>query len=531
MAMGSLSMKKLKEVLRLKLVSDLTNRQVARALGISAGTVSHYMTAWRAAELDWSITASWDDEQLIGSLLPHCKRRAPIRGFDVSQPDFIKIHQGLKKKGVNRQLVWEEYKTAALPGKYYSYTEFCRRYRQFLMTLKPSMRQTHSAGEKCFIDYCGPRIPIYNDKDEVEAKAYVFVATLGASNYTFVTATLTRSLPDWIAANVATLNYFGGVPALMIPDNEKSAVSDACYYDPDVNPTYADFARHYDTVILPTRPGCPKDKSKVEKAVQFVETWIIGKLRHHRFQSIDALNAAIKPLLEVLNDKPFQQLPGTRKSQFEALDKPALKPLPRDVYDYAIFQKATVHLDYHVTINKHYYSVPQHLIGKTIEVRVTQSTIECLFNGKSVARHQRDDAPGERTTNPKHMPKAHLAHQEWTPAQFQHFAEKIGPFMARVATQILAQQRNPECVYRIHNGFRQLAKVYGQVALEGACEYALVHQAIRYKHIKGILQSGLATLRDAGASNESIGQLPQQHQHVRGPKSYTATTPTGEPSC
>lgn len=531
MAMGSLSMKKLKEVLRLKLDAKLTNRQVASAVGISSGTVSHYMTAWRGAALEWSAVASWDDKQLINALLPHCKQRHSADDKHVSQPNFTKIHQALKQKGVTRELLWEEYKATALPGKYYSYTRFCYYYRQFLKALNPSMRQTHIAGDKCFIDYCGPRIPIYNDKGDVTGKAYIFVATMGASNYTFVTATLTRSLPDWIAANVATLNYFGGVPALMIPDNEKSAVSEACYYDPDVNPTYADFARHYDTAILPTRPGRPQDKSKVEKAVQLVETWVIGKLRHHRFQSVDTLNAAIKPLLEALNDKPFQQLPGTRKSQFEALDKPALKPLPRDAYEYATFQKATVHLDYHVTVNKHYYSVPQHLIGKKIEVRVTQSAVECLFQGKSVARHQRDDTAGERTTNLNHMPKAHLAHESWTPAQFQYFAEKIGPHMVLVATQLLAQQRNPECLYRIHNGFRQLVKAYGQAALEAACEYALANQAIRYKHIKGILKSGLATQKDTGASNTNIGKLPQQHEHVRGPQNYTVATTTGDLSC
>lgn len=531
MAMGSISMKKLKEVLRLKVISKLTNRQVARALGISAGTVSHYMTAWNAAKLDESLALEWDDERLIAALLPHCKQRGSKKSASLAKPNFSQIYQALKQKGVTRYLLWEEYKEAALPGKSYSYTEFCRRYRNFLKTLKPSMRQTHHAGEKCFIDYCGPRIPIYDEHDVIIGKAYVFVATLGASNYTFATATLTRSLPDWISANVATLHYFGGVSALMIPDNEKSGVKDACYYDPDVNPTYADFARHYDTVILPTRPGNPKDKAKVEKAVQFVETWIIAKLRHNKFRSIDELNGAIAPLLEELNNKPFQKLPGTRKSQFESIDKSALKPLPREVYDYATFQNATVQLDYHVTLNKHYYSVPQRLIGKKVEVRITLKTIEIIFNGKSVARHMRDDTPGEATTHREHMPKAHLAHQEWTPATFQYFAQKIGPFMEQVTQQILKSQRNPECIYRIHNGFRQLVKQYEQARLEAACQYALAHQAVRYKYIKAILQNGLATSDESMLANEIIGKLPQQHQHVRGAQSYQENITRGENLC
>ena len=532
MIMRAISMKKLKEVLRLKVLSGLSNRKISRAVNISAGTVSHYMSAWRTAELNQD-ALDWDEDKLNEALLPHCQQRTANKAAGYVVPDFGELYQELKQKGVTRQLLWEEYKSKS-QGKTYSYTEFCRQYRAFLKTLKPSMRQTHYAGEKCFIDYCGPRIPLYDKSGHIIAKAYVFVATLGASNYIFAWATLTRNLSDWISANVAALNYFGGVPAMMIPDNEKSGVKDACYYDPDVNATYADFARHYDTVILPTRPGCPKDKSKVEKAVQVVETWIMAKLRHHRFRSLHELNEAIRPLLSELNQKPFQKLPGTRQSQFDAIDKPALKPLPRDVYEYATYQKVNVELDYHVTINEHHYSVPQQFIGKQLEARITSTSVELIFKGNVVARHQRDDTPGESSTDTSHMPKAHQAHHEWTPARFKFFAEHIGPSMTEVAQQLLAAQRNPECLYRIHNGFRHLVKRYGQAQLEQACCYALSHQAIRYKYIEHILKVGLATNQDKLAANDNVTPLPQTHQHIRGAQHYQKTTEqkiTGETEC
>lgn len=524
MSTRAISMKKLKEVLRLKVVSGLSNRQVARALKISTGSVSHYMKAWHGANLDEQ-ALDWDDDQLIKSLLPYCPQRMAATEPAYIEPDFATVYQELKQKGVTRHILWEEYKAAASSEKCFSYAEFCRRYRIFLKILKPSMRQIHHAGDKCFIDYCGPRIKIYGKNDKEIAKAYIFVATLGASNYTFVTASLTRSLPDWIAANVATLNYFGGVPNLMIPDNEKSGVKDACYYDPDVNPTYADFARHYDTVILPARPGCPKDKAKVEKMVQVVETWIIAKLRHRKFYSVDELNRAIAPLLEELNNKPFQKLPGSRRSQFEAIDKPALKALPHESYEYAKFKKITVGLDYHVTINKHYYSVPQQYIGKVVEARITQKSIELLLNGKMIARHQRDDTPGQATTIEQHMPDAHRAHYQWTPASFQEFAKNIGPAMADVARQLIDSQKNPECIYRIHNGYRTLAKRFGAQELEHACCYALNHRAIRHGYIKDILISGLSTTNNSlAAANDGTSPLPQNHQHIRGSGHYQQST-------
>ena len=313
MSKRGLSMKKIKEIIYLSTQANLSNRKIAKALAISPGSVSYYLQAWSDSTLDWLSIQSYDDEELLTALLPHCKQRQPGKHDGYLVPDYQSIHKELKQKGINRQLLFDEYVKNNTSGKHYSYTQFCRGYRDFLKQLEPSMRITHNAGEKCFIDYCGPRIAIYDKSNDIAHRAYLFVASLGASNYTFAIATLTRSLPDWIFANTKTLEFFGGVPILMVPDNEKSGVHEASYYDPDVNPTYADFARYYETIILPTRPRKPKDKAKVEKSVQFAETWIIGKLRHQKFYSLDVLNQAIKPLLQgncsPLTNQFFQKAP------------------------------------------------------------------------------------------------------------------------------------------------------------------------------------------------------------------------------
>lgn len=527
MVMESLSMKKLKEVLRLKFESNLTNRQISGALGISAGTVSHYVAAFKRASLNWQACQELGDDELILALLPHCKQRhrKPIGARNI-EPDYTKIHQILRKKGINLQLLWEEYKSEQ-GEKSYSYSQYCRRYRDYRKTIKASMRQVHKAGEKCFIDYCGPRMPIYGPDNRIAAKAYVFVAALGGSHYTFACATLTRSLPDWISAHVDMLEFFGGVPELLIPDNEKSSTSDACYYDPDVNPTYADFARHYDVAVMPTRPRHPKDKSIAEKAVQFVETWIMAKLRHRRFYTIDELNQAIHVALIDLNNKPFKQLPGTRLSEFHAIDKPQLKALPKHRYELARFHKVKVGSDYHVKSNQHHYSVPHALIHKVVECRVTNKHVEVFYNGQCVARHRGNDTPGGSTTEQAHMPKAHQAHSAWTPSQFIAWSKSIGPYMKAFSEYLVEKSKHPECCYRQHNGFRRLQALYDEHQLESACAYAWRHGAKRFRYIKSILKTGLATdTTHSDASHTKALTLPQDHENIRGPHAFTQNDTT-----
>ena len=396
------------------------------------------------------------------------RRRAGLKKQGYLEPDYTKTHQELKRKGVNLQLLWEEYKAKA-GDHFYSYSQFCRHYKAFKLSLKLSMRQTHKAGEKGFIDFSGTGIPIYCSDNTIDFEARLFVVVLGASNYTFAIAIRTRSLIDWIGAHVAALNYYGGVPEMLIPDNEKSAVSDACHYDPDVNPTYADFARHYQVLILPTRSRHPKDKAKVEKGVQFSQTWVVAKLRHRKFYSLDALNEAIKPVLDELNNRPFKQLPGTRLSQFIELERPALASLPQQPYEFATFKKLQVRSDYRICVDKHEYSVPYQFIHKTVDCRISQTSIEIFYQGNCIARHLRSYLPGKQTVLDAHMPQTHLAHQQWTPARFEHWAQQIGEKTLQAVKIIIKDQPHPEFCYRIHNGLHHLSKQYGNALLEQAC--------------------------------------------------------------
>jgi transposase len=326
-----------------------------------------------------------DDAQLEQVLFDQVPRPGKAQ-----QPplNFSKIHKELKRKGVTLMLLWHEYKAQNPQG--YQYSQFCHLYRQWCNKLDPVMRQDHRAGEKLFVDYSGMTVPITDPGNGQTRNAEIFVACMGASNYTYAEATLTQSLPDWIDSHVRAMEFLGGVPELIIPDNLKSAVNKACRYEPDLNPTYLDMATHYDTAVMPARVRAPKDKAKAEVGVQIVERWILAKLRNRTFFSITELNRAIAMLLIELNDKPFQKLPGTRKSVFESMDKPALKPLPVARYQFAQWKKARVHVDYHIEVDRHYYSVPYQLMRKELDVRLTENTVECFYKGINPAIKSRN---------------------------------------------------------------------------------------------------------------------------------------------
>lgn len=512
-------MKKLKDVLRLKCVGHLSHRQIASALSLSASTVSYYVRAAQAAGVDWQRASEMSEEALQNIVYPHCKQlmSTPAK-TKYPLPDFTKVNQELKRKGVTLHLLWQEYQDLQ-KNKGYSYAQFCRYYNKFCKTIEPAFVHTYKSGEKCFIDYCGPRIPLYAEDGSIAHEVYIFVAVLAASNYTFVIASLTRSLPDWIDAHVQALEYFGGVPLLLIPDNEKAGVKDACYYDPDVNPTYADFAEHYQAIVLPTRPVQPRDKGKVEKAVQCAETFIIAKLRHHHFYSLTELNTAIRPLLDEFNRQPFQKLEGTRHSQFIKIDKPYLLPLPAQRYEYATFKKAVVGLNYHVQINKNFYSVPHCFMKKTVMCRITQQLITIYHDNKLIACHAHSNGSGTYTTLTEHMPDVHKRHQAWTPELFLQWANTIGEAMLQIAQQNIAVQPHPECIYRIHNGFRQLAKQYSPKRLHGACQYALAHDMYRHRNVRAVLAAKLDQ-QTLLAANDAVLQSTQNHEHIRGPEYF-----------
>ena len=405
-----LSMRKIKEVLRLKWGKGMSNRKIATSCGIGRLTVSEYLRRAEEAGVGWPLPADLDDARLERQLFPPPPDLpAQVRGI----PDWLVIHRELKLKSVTLFLLWQEYRTAHPDG--YQYSWFCDHYRAWQGKLDVVMRQDHRAGEKLFIDYAGQTVPIIDRATGEICEAQIFVAVLGASNYTYAEATWSQSLPDWIGSHIRTFSFLGGITELVVPDNLRSGVSKAHRYEPDTNPTYQDMASHYGVAVLPARVRKPRDKAKVESGVLVVERWILAALRHRQFFSLLELNAAISELLVKLNARPFRKLPGCRREHFEQLDRPALQPLPAEPYVYAEWKKARVHIDYHVAIQGHYYSVPYALIKREVEVRITRNTIECFHRGNRVASHRRSHHKGRHTTVSAHMPESHRQAGEWSP--------------------------------------------------------------------------------------------------------------------
>jgi transposase len=348
-------------------------------------------------------------------------------------------------------------------------------------------------------------------------EAQIFVAVLGASNYTYAEATWTQSLPDWIGSHSRAFAFFGGVPKLVVPDNLRAAVSKASFYDPDINPTYLDLVNHYGTVVIPARVRRPKDKAKVETGVQIVERWILARLRNRQFFSLGQLNRAIAELLEDLNNRPFQKLPGSRKSAFESLDRPALGPLPSEPYQFAEWKKATVNVDYHIEVERHYYSVPHTLIKKKIDVRITNNTIECFYKNKRVASHIRSHHKGRHSTLKEHMPKSHQKWAQWTPDRFIRWAGKIGGHTQKLIENVLNSRAHPQQGFRTCLGILRLAKSYGDDRLEAACRRAVSIGGTSYRSVESILKHNLD---QKPLPDQSSKSPPIDHTNIRGARYY-----------
>ena len=430
-------------------------------------------------------------------------------------PDWANIHGELKRPGVTLFLLWQEYRQAYSDG--YQYSWFCEHYRAWQGKLDLVMRQDHRAGEKLFVDYAGQTVPVIDQTTGEVRQAQIFVAVLGASNYIYAEATWSQSLPDWIGSHVRTFRFLGGVPELVVPDNLRAGVSKAHRYEPDTNPTYQDMASHYGVAILPTRVRKPRDKAKVESGVLVVERWILASLRHRQFFSLTELNAAISDLLGKLNARSFRKLPGCRRDHFEQLDRPALRPLPAEPYVYAEWKKARVHIDYHVAIDGHYYSVPCALVKKEVEVRMTRHTVECFYRGNRVASHRRSDQKGRHTTLTAHMPESHRQAGEWTPERLKRWAAKTGPATEKLIQVVLASRQHPQQAYRSCLGILRLGKAYGDERLEAACRRALVLGSCRYKSIESILK---LRLDEQPLEGQQELALPDAHDNIRGPAYY-----------
>ncbi len=512
MAGPRLSMHKTREILRQKWGLGRSHREVARSLGLSLGMVSGTLARAEAAGL-----VSWDEVERLSEATLEVRLYGPGRGAERSRPDPVWIHSERQRKGVTLALLHEEY-LAAHPGGY-RYTQFCEHYRRWCKRQRLSMRQVHRAGERLFVDYAGQRPRIVDRATGEERCVELFVAVLGASSYTYAEATETQRVADFLASHSRALAFFGGVPALVVPDQLRSAVTRPCRYEPGLQRSYEEWGRHYGAAILPARPRKPRDKAKVEVAVQVVERWILARLRHETFFSLAELNARIRVLLEDLNARPMRAYGQSRCERFEQIDRPALQPLPLEPFELAAWKHAKVNLDYHVEFERHFYSVPHALVHERVLLRITATTVEVLHKGQRVAGHRRDATPGTYTTVPAHMPKAHQNHLAWTPTRLLTWARGVGPETHGLVGAILADRPHPEQGYRSCLGILRLARQYGPARLEAACRRSLAVRARSYRHVHSILKNGLD--RVPLASDEAAQtRLPLEHEQVRGGDYY-----------
>ena len=502
-------MRKIKEVLRLKLSVGLGDREIARSCYIARSTVSEYCRRAREAGLSWPLPEGLDDWELEERLFRKAGRsgKAEIR----PQPDFKMIDNELRShKSVTMQLLWQEYKEGNPEG--YQYSQFCDLYRAWNKKIDLVLRQTYRAGEKVFVDYAGQKVPIVDGRTGDTVGASIFVAVMGASNYTYAEATAKQDLASWIGSHIRAFEFFGGCPAVVVPDNLKAGVIQPSRYEPELNQTYEEMAAHYGVAVIPARPRKPKDKAKVETGVLIVERWILAALRKRTFFGIAELNDAISELLERLNSRPFRKLPGNRAELFTTLDRPALRPLPVDRYSFAEWKKATVNIDYHVELDRHFYSVPYSLVGQKVDLRYSDTTVEVLHRGVRIASHARSYQPGGASTTDEHRPQSHQRYLSWTPSRMLEWAAKAGPATRSVADCILNSRRYPEQGYRSCLGLIRLGNRFGESRLEAACARALKFQACSYKTVKSILDSGM----DRQLDLDQDAAMPLIHENIRG---------------
>ena len=507
-------MRKITEILRLHFEQRLGQRQIARSINTSQSTVHEYLARMKAAGLNWPLGIEWDEDRLEQALFP--PGQTPAKPPQRAEPDYAHMREQLgRHRDLTIELLWEEYREQHPDG--YSYSRFCKLYRTWKKRHDVVMRQEHRPGEKLFLDWAGATIPLHQSDGGTRAAA-LFVSALGVSSYTYAEAVEDQQMNNWLKVQRNALEFYGGCPQLLIPDNTKTGVTRACIYEPDVNPTYQEFATYYKVAVMPTRPRKPRDKAKVESAVQVVQRWIVMRLRRRRFFSVAQLNEAIGELLIYLNNRPFRKRKDeSRASLFAKIDKPALHPLPACRYDLSQWAQARVNIDYHVAFDGNWYSVPYTLTGQAVEVRSTPATVEIFHRGKRVASHLRSRDRNKSICQNEHRPKSHQAHLEWPPSRMIQWAGKVGPHTAQVVERILHGKPHPEMGYRACLGIIRLAAKYSPERMEHAAERAVLTGAVSYKSVRSMLQNGL---------DKRPSELPPplrlspEHENLRGPEYF-----------
>lgn len=502
-------MRKISEILRQRYELNRSYRDISNSLNISISTVSTYLCYAKTANVSWPLPQDVSDQELQDRIfLPATKSEVKR-----TLPDFEKVHQEYRKKGVTLRLLWREYREIHSDGL--SYTRYCIHYRAYAKTIEPVMRQVHKAGEKTFVDYAGTTVEWINTATGEICYAQIFVGALGASQLIFCEATETQSLPDWFSSHINMFEYFDGVTEIVVPDNLKSATTKAHRYDPDINANYQHFSEHYGFAIVPARVREPKDKALAENAVGIITRQIIAAIRHITFTGIAEINAAIKPRLCALNNQHFQKMKTSRRALFEAIDKPALKPLPPNRYQYADWVFAKVHIDYHFVFDYHYYCVPYQYIHKEVQIRATNKTVECFLNGKRLISHARSYQKYKYTTLKECMPPSHRAYAEWSPERMKRWAKKIGKQTEKFIDAMVTARAFPQQAYRGCLGVLRLGARFGEDRLEKACEIALSVGANRFKQIESILKNQLDKLPHSDEPNDSGSSTPN-HDNIRG---------------
>jgi len=505
-----IEMRKLKEVLRLHLTARLSNRKIALVTGIGKTAVSKHVRRVEELGLEWSRLAAMDEEAI--SALLYASSSDPVPA-ELVVPDWDAVSRELRRhKGMTKLLLWQEYQEEHGP-RAYSYSRFCELYAGWKGTIEPVMRFEHVVGEKCFVDYAGPTLKVVDPATGEVREAQVFVATLGASNYTFVDVTWTQQLEDFLQSHQRAVDFFGGVPRIFVLDNLKSGVTTSDWYEPLVNRSYEDLLGHLNAVAIPGRARKARDKAKVENGVLQVERWVMAPLRDRLLIGLDGARTAALELLDKLNDRPFQKMAGSRSSVFDELDKPALQPLPTSRWVKADWKQLKVHVDYHVEVDRYYFSVPYQYISKMMDVKVTATMVEIFHNGRPIAAHAR--SRNRYTTRPEHMPSSHREYRRWSPPRVVSRAKQIGPHVSQLVDRLLSEKIHPEQGYRPCLGIVRLADKYGSHRLEAACKRALAYSAVSYKSVKSILDKGLDRVAEMPTRDEPI-----QHDNIRGDQAY-----------
>jgi len=505
-----IEMRTLKEVLWLRFLAGLSRRKIADCTGVGKSSVSNHVARAEELGLTWDQVEPMPEEKLEALMYPESSGKGS-RGF--GEPDWDKVAKELRRKAVTKRLVWEEY-GQEVGQRAYSYSRFCELFAGWKSGIEPVMRFEHVAGEKCFVDYAGMTLSVVDPDTGEVRQAEVFVATLGASSYTFADVTWTQKSKDFLASHSRAVEFFGGVTVIFVLDNLKSGVTKAHRYEPLLNRSYDDLLKHLNAVAIPGRGRKPRDKAKVENGVLQVERWVLAPLRDRTLIGLEEARSAVLEQLDKMNARPFQKMAGSRQSLFEELDLPALQPLPAQRWVPTGWKEVKVHIDYHVEISKRYFSVPYQYIGKTLDVKITPDLVEIFRKGRPVTSHRRTRQ--RYSTKPEHMPSSHREHLRWSPPRVVARAKHIGPSVAELIDRLLSSKRHPEQGYRPCLGIVRLADRWGEDRLEAACCRALAHSSYSYHSVKAILEKGLDRIEESECQASPIGD----HTNIRGGNAY-----------